>query len=195
MENPYQASVVPVTEEQSTESNADLELAPRGHRLGAAILDSIFGGIFIVAVLFAAGFVSGIFLEDAEAFWVNNFGGGPDGQMSWLGAALLMAVALSGWLLINGYFIVRNGQTLGKLILKIKMVRADSGALPSLPRVVFLRFLPVNLVALIPLVGNLILLADALFIFGDERRCLHDRIAGTRVVLAVPSVDASQVVA
>jgi hypothetical protein len=34
----------------------------------------------------------------------------------------------------------------------------------------------------IPFVGNFVGLVDALMIFGEDHRCLHDRIAGTRVI-------------
>ena len=34
----------------------------------------------------------------------------------------------------------------------------------------------------IPLIGTVFSLVDVGFIFGKERRCLHDRIAGTCVV-------------
>jgi hypothetical protein len=36
---------------------------------------------------------------------------------------------------------------------------------------------------LLPFVGSLIAVLDLLFIFGPSRRCLHDQVAGTRVVL------------
>jgi len=41
------------------------------------------------------------------------------------------------------------------------------------------------LVSQVPQVGGLIGLVDILFIFGKERRCLHDLLAGTRVVNVV----------
>ncbi len=48
-----------------------------------------------------------------------------------------------------------------------------------------LRYLPTQVIVAIPVVGALYALVDALFIFGAEQRCLHDLIAGTKVVLAV----------
>ncbi len=41
--------------------------------------------------------------------------------------------------------------------------------------------LPLSLCAHIPMVGPLINLVNPLFIFGKERRCLHDYIAKTQV--------------
>jgi hypothetical protein len=37
-------------------------------------------------------------------------------------------------------------------------------------------------VSLIPTLGGLLTLVDALFIFGGSRRCVHDLIAGTKVI-------------
>ena len=34
----------------------------------------------------------------------------------------------------------------------------------------------------IPVVGGLFGLLDALYIFGDEHQCIHDKIAGTKVI-------------
>ena len=47
-----------------------------------------------------------------------------------------------------------------------------------------LRYLVFSFVNQIPAVGSLINLVNILFIFGKERRCLHDRIAGTCVIKA-----------
>jgi hypothetical protein len=49
---------------------------------------------------------------------------------------------------------------------------------------VFLRAIVPGLIGAIPCVGNLFVLFDVLFIFGEERRGIHDYIAGTKVVEA-----------
>ena len=58
---------------------------------------------------------------------------------------------------------------------------------PSLARIVLLRALPLMiagvLLSFVP-PGNIVLLIDGVVIFGHERRCLHDYIAGTKVVKA-----------
>ena len=38
------------------------------------------------------------------------------------------------------------------------------------------------LVAQIPYIGAFLILADVLCIFREDRRCLHDHLAGTRVI-------------
>jgi len=104
-----------------------------------------------------------------------------DGSLS-LGTQLLWsAVSFSLWFVMNGYYLHTRGQSVGKIAMKIKIVRAD-GTRADLFRLTFMRMLPVQLVTLIPAVGGLLNLVDALFIFGAERRCVHDLIADTKVV-------------
>ncbi|MBL7252607.1 RDD family protein [Alloalcanivorax marinus] len=176
MDNPYLAPAGIAADESTTKESNDPVLAQRGQRLAAVFLDNLIGIGFTLAVLF----LYGLFFHN------DPFMGGQLMQPTLPNLLVLTAIPLVGWLVINGYMIAHNGQTLGKLALKIKMVRAESDELPSLGRVFFLRLLPVNLVVLIPVVGHLLLIADGLFIFGKERRCLHDRLAGTRVVEARP---------
>ena len=92
------------------------------------------------------------------------------------------------WVAIHGKFIQGNGQTLGKRILGIKMVQMD-GADAGFARLVLYRtgslylvYIIVSLFGLPPTLSMMFGLADVLFIFSKERRCLHDLIAGTKVV-------------
>jgi uncharacterized RDD family membrane protein YckC len=76
------------------------------------------------------------------------------------------------------YLLSTIGQTLCKRWLGIKVVRSD-GSPVDLGRLILLR----NIVpSLINSACGLFFLVDALFIFTDERRCLHDQIADTIVV-------------
>ena len=56
------------------------------------------------------------------------------------------------------------------------------GSRASVGRIFWLRNVVNTLITLIPLVGWLYNLVDALFIFTDRRQCLHDKIADTIVV-------------
>lgn len=47
-----------------------------------------------------------------------------------------------------------------------------------------LRYLPMHIVGQVPIVGALIGFINPMFIFRADQRCLHDLIAGTRVVVA-----------
>lgn len=74
--------------------------------------------------------------------------------------------------------LTKDGQTLCKKALGIRIVKMDSGENGGFVPNVLLRLIVNSLLGIIPLYS----LVDILFIFGSDRRCIHDMIAGTRVV-------------
>ena len=93
---------------------------------------------------------------------------------------------LMGVLFLQALLIALRGQNLGKLLMRVRVVRADTGASAGFVRGVLLRFaLPVTLVIMLNgffMLGFIFLLVDYVFMFREDRRCLHDLIAGTKVV-------------
>jgi uncharacterized RDD family membrane protein YckC len=102
---------------------------------------------------------------------------------------------------IQAYLVAHRGQSLGKIVVKTRIVTAD-GRQAGLYRGFVLRQLPfiapgllVSLLlylgepaAFVQPLGTLIKIVsaiDTLFILGTSRRCLHDYFAGTRVALDV----------
>jgi uncharacterized RDD family membrane protein YckC len=85
--------------------------------------------------------------------------------------------------LANAWFLARNGQTIGKMLLGIRIATLDGGV-PELWRTLALRYAPIAIVSVIPTLGLGLLLptVDVLFIFRGDRRCVHDMIAGTQVL-------------
>jgi len=156
--------------------------ADRGMRLLAAILDGIIAGIITYTPVFATGSFGGLMEAAAAA-------GNPQHLDPMTMFALMKGVfawALVGWVIwgvITYILVQRNGQTIAKKMLGIKVVRAD-GSRASVGRIFWLRNVVNTLISVIPLVGALYVLLDALWIFGEERRCLHDKIADTIVVNA-----------
>jgi uncharacterized RDD family membrane protein YckC len=140
-------------------------LASRESRLGAAILDTIIIGAVVVPLQW----MSGMYENPAANTLATT--------AAWGGAGLLL------YLLIQGYFLATRAQTIGKMALNIKIVTLD-GQNADLQRILLLRTLPITLVSMIPLVGGLFSIVDSLFIFRADQRCVHDHIAGTRVVKA-----------
>lgn len=47
---------------------------------------------------------------------------------------------------------------------------------------ILVRALVPGFIGRIPLAGPIFKLVNALFIFGEERQCLHDKLAGTKVL-------------
>jgi uncharacterized RDD family membrane protein YckC len=90
----------------------------------------------------------------------------------------MLIVGIVNWIMIS-----QSGQSIGKKIVGTRIVKVD-GSLPGFAAGVALRaWVPVVIQA-IPCVGAIFGLLDVLFIFGSERRCIHDQIAGTIVVQA-----------
>jgi len=87
------------------------------------------------------------------------------------------------WAVITIVFVARYGQSIGKRICGIKVVRTD-GSKASFWRIFLLRNLVNGIPSLIPIVSTIYFLVDSLMIFSESRQCLHDKIASTIVVKA-----------
>ncbi len=112
----------------------------------------------------------------------------------------VFGVAVIAWLIWNIVLIYKYGQTIGKKVMGIRVVRMD-GSRVTFARFFFLRWLGIAVISWIVsavgiaihlrFLGNLISLVDALLIFGAAHRCLHDYIADTQVVTAESSPNAT----
>src|SRR5882672_181012 len=102
---------------------------------------------------------------------VLSYSGEP-GQMPHISpvAGLLAFVGFVVWLWFTIVYVARNGQTIAKKWLGIRVVRSD-GSQASLGRIFWLRNIVNGLLGIIPLYG----LVDILLIFGDSRQCVHDK--------------------
>jgi len=88
------------------------------------------------------------------------------------------------FLLLNGYLLATAGQTIGKRLVGTRIVNVSDERIPKFLTLVGARYGSTWLIGLIPGVGNLYGFVDALFVFRNDRRCLHDWIAGTKVINA-----------
>jgi uncharacterized RDD family membrane protein YckC len=163
--NPYAPPTAAVADVVAIEQ--DIVPAGRGVRLGATLLDNI----VLSAMTYVPFFAGNIFFT----------GSGAD-----VGAAvgvLLGCVGFGIWAWFTVKYVRANGQSFGKRALHIKVLRSDGSAV-SLGRIFWRRNLLNIVLTVIPFVGAIYGLADALFIFTESRKCLHDRLADTIVVLA-----------
>ena len=143
------------------------ELASRWRRLGGAILDSLILGAVLVPILMAFGYFEALMSDEAtgqEAIY-----------------AMLAGVGL--FMLANGYLLATSGQTVAKRLLRMRIVSVHDDRILPLVKVVGLRYIPFWVVGQIPFVGQAMGFINPLFIFGDEKRCLHDLLAGTKVIM------------
>ncbi len=171
-------------EEGADDSNTG-HLAGRGARFGSAMLD---GTIILTAtylpMLLSGGF--SVFAKVGKSANPNNPISVYGALFSSLTGTTLFMMFLGTLLLLglNAYFVSKNGQSIGKKLVGIKVISSD-GSRASLARIFFLRnLLGSYVLSLIPFVGRFYGLIDSLFIFGEQRRCIHDYIADTIVVKA-----------
>ena len=162
--NPYDAPGAIVADIDGPQA----QLADRGMRLVAAIIDGLLLLVILVPAMFMGGYVSSI-MSGVQPTFLN--------QMQWSLIGFII------FLVIQGFPLYSNGQTWGKKALGMKIVDLQ-GNKPEFGRLVALRYLSTQVIGLIPVLGVIYGFVNVLFIFGNDRRCLHDKIAGTRVVVA-----------
>lgn len=143
--------------------------AARSSRLLASFIDGVLALGVLLPIQFALGAQPRL---DAQV------------PLTPLQSVLWSATGLAVFVAMHGYLLKKNGQTIGKRLLRIRIASSEDGSTPPLDRLLLWRVLPVQVVVLLPFVGMLAVLADALFIFRRDYRCLHDHLARTIVVQA-----------
>lgn len=159
--NPYNAPESDV-HVQNTELKDD---ASRWLRLFAALIDAIIAMIVTIPLMLYYGIFE-LAMQGKELGFQYTL--------------MFASLGIVAFMLFHGYLLRTKGQTVGKLALGIKIVTLE-GELPPFGKLIGLRYLPLWLLQLVPAV-NLLAIVDVLFIFRGDRRCVHDLIAGTKVV-------------
>lgn len=95
---------------------------------------------------------------------------------------ILVLVWVAGFLGVNLWMLKRQGQSLGKRLVGIRIVRERDACIPSLTETFWIRGVLMSALYAIPWLGMLIFFFDVMFISRKDRKCLHDHIAGTRVI-------------
>jgi uncharacterized RDD family membrane protein YckC len=140
--------------------------AERATRFAAAILDGlIFLFMVYIPIIFTAVAMGAAGEDRASAAFVVG------------GLLTLLGLVVWSWLTIR--FVLRNSQTIGKKLTHIKVVRSDGTAV-SFSRIFWLRNVVNAIISIIPFYG----VVEVLFIFGESRQCLHDKMADTIVIRA-----------
>lgn len=166
--NPYAAT------QQNLSFNTaakNVELADRGTRFAAVLLDGLIAFVIMAVFGIIAAILVAIIGKENNAAIIGVVGG-------------LGAIVVIGFVVMQLVLIARYGQTLGKRIMKIRVVRTGTDEKCGLGRYFWLRGFVTGLLGAIPFVGWLVSLGDPLMIFREDRRCLHDHIADTEVVKA-----------
>jgi uncharacterized RDD family membrane protein YckC len=177
--------------------NVPGSLAERGARLLAAsfdqlillgiVLPMLFGAIQTIVARVVPIVESAMSGDSANLRLIDTETIASDATSAmFTGAGITVTVvALLIWCVITAWLVATRSQSIGKLLVGIKVVRTD-GSPASFGRIILLRNVVSFLPSFLPFIGLLYqLVIDPIFIFQDSRRCLHDMIADTIVVRCV----------
>jgi uncharacterized RDD family membrane protein YckC len=161
--------------EKATTFSVDVKIATRGVRLLAFVIDTAIVWLIATFVI-RFGYGSFFSLDLRRLFTLDQ---------DYIKALFFVIIASSCiiYFVVNGYFLYKSGQTVGKKLIGIKITDLK-GNIPTLMKSYVLRFLIPSLVCSIPVLGMFLWFADVLFIFGKNKRCIHDYIAETKVMFA-----------
>ena len=160
-----ESTQIPVEDIIPNNYTQEFILASRMKRLFARLLDVLFGLISALVPGFILTFISG---------------GSFDPEPFLLGAV----VGIISFVIYQWYLLATTAQTIGKKYLKIKIVNKDGEQAGFFVNVV-LREWVMALIGIFPAIGGIIQIVDILFIFRDDRKCIHDLIAGTVVISVI----------
>jgi uncharacterized RDD family membrane protein YckC len=150
--NPYAAPI----EGTVLQPRSGLPLAARSTRFWAAMVDGLLLALVVMPFVALAAMAG----ENAS------------------GAAILLPLLAGvGFYAYQCHLIATSGQSLAKRWLNIRIIMLN-GENPGFVHGIVLRQWVMALLGAIPFVS----IIDALLIFGEERRCLHDLLAGTTVI-------------
>jgi uncharacterized RDD family membrane protein YckC len=139
---------------------ATLSLASRWNRFGAIFLDGLLMAVPMYAVM---GFL---------LFGVASSGQEPNPLFNLIGVPFAFASLVYEGLMLQH----KNGQTLGKMALKVRVVRPDGSPISAGQAW--------GRTAMRTVLGCVSIIDYLPAFFTDEKTTLHDMIAGTRVVVA-----------
>jgi uncharacterized RDD family membrane protein YckC len=159
-ENVYQAPESDIIDHEA----AAAPLASRWARLGASLIDTIILMCVLIPLMFLTGGLN--FDLSEEPSFVYNL--------------MLSGLMIIAFILINGAFLIRDGQTIGKKALGIKItdMQGNVATKNHLIKRYAVYFLPGQ----VPIVGQFFSIVNVLFIFGKEKRCIHDLAGDTQVL-------------
>lgn len=132
-------------------------LAGRGERLAAKIIDNL---IVYLPLILISILTSGADGTDSPE----------EGVFFWLVLLIFFAV--------QAYLLTTQGQTIAKRWLKLRIIDMKTQKAGGFVKNVLLRSVVNGIFGIVPLYS----LIDAMFIFRDDHRCVHDLLAGTIVI-------------
>lgn len=166
----------------------DFQLASRWQRLAASLLDMM--TVMPAMMLFSEALDWEVFSQRLQTLppetWAvtyhqhvqETFAAHP--ERFYLPFAMLIGLGLINATLLT--LLTLRGQTLGKWITRLRIVKFQTGVNPGFISALLLRSIAMGMLYNAPYIGSGILLFDIACIFRPDKRCLHDLIADTVVI-------------
>ncbi|KEF17404.1 hypothetical protein DF18_29935 [Streptomyces rimosus] len=145
-------------------------LANRGRRLVARIIDWII--VCVPVGLIMSAIVGGF------DYWTTD--DTQTGRQAWVSGVTMLA-----YLVYEGLMLTSRGQTVGKMVMKIRVGMLENGAVPA-GQAGWVRAVVYTLPEIVPCCGFIFWLVNVLWCTWDKpyQQCLHDKAAKTVVVSA-----------
>ena len=173
-DNPYVAPQTEIQVEVATEVGKR-PLATRWQRFAGNLIDTV---VLLVGVVVLGGLVGGL----VGYFYPDYFETESTPVVSIVESLVVLVIMSLSFLVANGYLLATRGQTVGKLAVKTQIV-SDNDELVPLWKIFLIRYLAFWCIGMIPVAGRFLSIADATMIFRSNHKCLHDELAGTKVVM------------
>lgn len=164
--NPYSPTTTQY--DPSVELDAGGMLADRSTRLIAAFIDGLIMLVVMLPVTLVLGSLLGVFNGESLI-------------RTLIYTVISGVVGFAAFIVIQGRGLNATGQTIGKKLMNIRIV-TDAGTKPEFMDLLIKRYGVMWIIGIIPYVGGLVSLVNVLLIFRENRKCLHDDIAGTKVI-------------
>jgi len=137
-----------------------MQKATRVERFVASLIDSLIMVIIILPLVY--------------------IGGGLDSNSSLLSSFIYSIISIIIFMAINWSLLLTKGQTIGKKIMNIKIVKYDGSNIDK--DTILKRYGIYFGLGFIPFIGSILSLINVLLIFKADIRCGHDLIADTIVI-------------
>jgi uncharacterized RDD family membrane protein YckC len=187
---PEASAISALREEVRQDQALPHDLASLGQRFAAKVIDWLMLLIPVVVMLMAM-------MDPAFETEIKRLQNEPNALMEALQRQIGKVqsdgnptVQVAGWLVIiitltNIVLLSIRGQSIGKLLLGIQIVGSADGTKAGFVKAVLLRWFLFAIIEGIRLIGPVLMLGNVLLIFRADRRCMHDHVAGTKVVRAI----------
>jgi len=183
---PLPPAIAALREEVRQDQMLRLELASRGQRLASRVIDwiTILIPFFILLVAcMDTTFEAEIRAHQNDATVLMEVLQKRILHMQSIGDPTVLTTSMLIFIvmIVNVVMLGLRGQSIGKMLIGIHIVRAQDGSRAGFLKAVLLRWFLFSLIESIRFIGPALMLGNVLLIFRKDRRCLHDLVADTLV--------------